>query len=95
MHEPVERQRRRLIYSGRVQGVGFRYTTASIARRFPVTGYVRNLPDGSVELAAEGTADVLDEFLGTVSSVFERNIQDCRPLEETSSETYSRFEIRG
>ena len=42
------RLRCRVIYRGRVQGVGFRYTSASIARRFPVTGYVRNLPDGTV-----------------------------------------------
>ena len=52
--EPNSRVRRRLIYQGRVQGVGFRYTVASIARRFPVTGYVKNLPDGNVELAVDG-----------------------------------------
>ena len=94
MHELGEIQRRRLIYSGRVQGVGFRYTTASIARRFPVVGYVRNLPDGSVELVAEGSAEGLDEFLGEVASRFDGSIEDCRSLQDVSNETYSRFEIR-
>ncbi|MBL8829940.1 MAG: acylphosphatase, partial [Planctomycetaceae bacterium] len=46
--------RRRVLFHGRVQGVGFRVTTRSIAQRFAVTGWVRNLPDGSVELLAEG-----------------------------------------
>ena len=41
-------------FSGRVQGVGFRYTTVRIARRFKVAGYVRNLADGGVELVVEG-----------------------------------------
>ena len=45
--------RQRVIFRGRVQGVGFRATTASIARRHPVVGYVKNMPDGAVELIAE------------------------------------------
>ena len=43
-------------FSGRVQGVGFRYTAAQIARRYRVAGYVQNLSDGRVRLVAEGTA---------------------------------------
>jgi acylphosphatase len=46
--------RRRVYYSGAVQGVGFRYTARSLARRHIVTGLVRNLPDGRVELIVEG-----------------------------------------
>ena len=60
-------QRRQVLYSGHVQGVGFRYTTRSIARDYEVTGYVRNLPDGSVEVVAEGPVDQLDVFLEQVS----------------------------
>jgi acylphosphatase len=46
--------RRVIHFSGRVQGVGFRYTTRNIALRYDISGYVRNLPDGRVELVMEG-----------------------------------------
>jgi len=52
----------KVFYSGRVQGVGFRYTTKTVATGFEITGTVRNLPDGRVELTAEGLRDELDAF---------------------------------
>jgi acylphosphatase len=51
-----------IIYSGHVQGVGFRYTVKSVASGFDVTGTVRNRPDGAVELTAEGAKDELGAF---------------------------------
>ena len=51
-----------IFYSGRVQGVGFRYTTKTVAAGFEVVGLVRNLPDGRVELVAEGARTELEEF---------------------------------
>ncbi len=48
--------------SGRVQGVGFRYTTKTVAAGFEIVGVVRNLPDGRVELVAEGARAELEEF---------------------------------
>jgi len=51
-----------IFYSGRVQGVGFRYTVKSAARGFEVTGTVRNLEDGRVELIAEGEKAELEAF---------------------------------
>ncbi len=59
-------ERRRVYYAGRVQGVGFRFTAEQLARRYGVAGYVRNLPDGRVELVAEAETGVLDDFLGAV-----------------------------
>src|SRR5471030_2081507 len=50
----ANRRRMKVFYSGRVQGVGFRYTARTVAAGFEITGYVRNLPDGRVELVAEG-----------------------------------------
>src|SRR5262249_7438537 len=50
-------------YTGRVQGVGFRWTARHVAERFAVGGYVRNRPDGAVELVAEGPADQVEAFL--------------------------------
>ena len=61
-------KRMQVIFSGRVQGVGFRYTVCRIAQPFDVTGYVRNLPDGNVEVVAEGVEDVLLDFLNRIRS---------------------------
>jgi acylphosphatase len=52
----------RVIYSGRVQGVGFRFRTRHIAERYAVTGYVKNLPDGTVELLVQGEEGEIDRF---------------------------------
>lgn len=51
-----------ILYSGKVQGVGFRYTTKNVALGYEVTGQVRNLPDGRVELIAEGNEAELEAF---------------------------------
>ena len=51
-----------VFYSGNVQGVGFRYTAKSVATGFELTGTVRNLSDGRVELVAEGAKDELEAF---------------------------------
>ena len=53
-------------FTGTVQGVGFRYTTREIAKRFAVTGFVKNEPDGSVTLLAEGEEAELQEFFREV-----------------------------
>ena len=51
-----------ILYSGSVQGVGFRYTVKSLAAGFELTGTVQNLPDGMVELIVEGAKDELEGF---------------------------------
>jgi acylphosphatase len=66
---------RQVIYHGRVQGVGFRMTARRIARRFPVTGSVRNLPDGTVELIAVGNPGPVQEFLAAVAHAMEGHIE--------------------
>ena len=53
-------------YSGRVQGVGFRYTAEDLASSLGITGWVRNLGDGRVEIVAEAEEMVLREFLGKI-----------------------------
>lgn len=57
---------KQVFYEGRVQGVGFRYTTRNIAKGFDVTGWVRNLPDGRVELHTSGDAEEVDAFLTAI-----------------------------
>jgi acylphosphatase len=58
----MSRIRMHVYYSGRVQGVGFRYTVKTVAMGFETTGVVRNLPDGRVELMAEGEREELEAF---------------------------------
>ena len=58
----MKRSRMQVFYSGRVQGVGFRYTVKRVTAGFEVTGTVRNLPDGRVELVAGGAEAELKEF---------------------------------
>ncbi len=61
-------KRAHAFYEGRVQGVGFRFTVAGAARPYNVTGFVRNLRDGRVELVAEGEEKEARAFLGDVSA---------------------------
>ena len=56
-------ERREVLYAGHVQGVGFRYTVQRLARGYSVTGFVRNLSDGRVELVVEGESGEVDGFL--------------------------------
>lgn len=66
----------RVFYSGRVQGVGFRFTAESIALDLKITGRVRNLRDGKVEVLAEGEEETLKEFLSRINEYFSKYIQD-------------------
>ncbi len=69
-----------VLYSGRVQGVGFRATVRQIACGYEVTGTVGNLPDGRVELIAEGSAAELEAFLcGIAESELSGFIANARP----------------
>jgi len=58
----MSRTRMHVFYSGRVQGVGFRYTAKTTAMGFELTGVVRNLPDGRVELVVEGERGELEAY---------------------------------
>jgi len=71
-------ERRRVLYSGHVQGVGFRYQTRAIAESHAVTGFVRNLSDGRVELVVEGRPEVVGAFLNEVARTMARNIDSAQ-----------------
>jgi acylphosphatase len=81
-------------YTGHVQGVGFRYTTHSIARNRQVTGYVRNLSDGRVELVAEGNGKETDTFLEAVRNRLANHIRDERRDIGPATGEFTTFEIR-
>jgi acylphosphatase len=87
-------QRREAYYSGHVQGVGFRYTVRQLADGFAVTGFVRNLADGRVEVVAEGPPADLDAFMAAIKermAAYIRNVAvDVRP----AIGEFDEFEIR-
>jgi acylphosphatase len=68
----------RVIFEGRVQGVGFRYTVKDLARGFDVCGWVKNLSDGSVELQVMGEKSEVDSFIREIveESPLARNIKN-------------------
>ena len=91
----MPRVRRRVHFSGRVQGVGFRFTCQSLARGFEVAGHVRNLADGRVELVAEGEPIELDRFLAAIQLEMSPYIRDIEvETESFGSEPLSGFSIR-
>lgn len=70
-------------YWGQVQGVGFRYTAIGIAQGFAVAGFVRNLPDGRVELLAEGESGEVQRFLEAIRRRMAENIESHQESDET------------
>ena len=56
---------KRVLFEGTVQGVGFRFTTSRLAKGFDIVGWVRNLPDGRVELQVMGESPEVEVFLGS------------------------------
>ena len=84
----------RVVFFGRVQGVGFRYTTSSIAKRHPVVGYVKNLPDGAVELVVDAEPEIINQFLADIEAAFLGNIRQRNVASMPREEQFLKFEIR-
>jgi len=92
----MERQRLQILYSGRVQGVGFRYTVKSLAPGFEVTGTIRNLSDGRVELVAEGPKDELKAFQQAIRDAgLDRLIAEEQPSWSDAQGDFRGFAIVG
>jgi acylphosphatase len=86
--------RRTTIFTGHVQGVGFRYTTQQLARGFDLTGYVRNLPDGNVELVVEGEAPEIDRFLEALTEKMNSFIRNRRDTDSPAQREFEDFSVR-
>ncbi len=84
---------RRAVVQGRVQGVGFRYFAVRAARELGVAGWVRNLPDGSVETLAEGEAAAVERYLDKLRRGPSASRVDGVVVEDRAEEGHSTFEI--
>lgn len=87
-------ERREIAFSGRVQGVGFRYTAREIAARFDVQGFVQNLADGRVLLVVEGPGDQVQRFVDEVAAELARYIVAARSTTCQPTGEFTNFEIR-
>ncbi len=91
----MARNRCRVLFSGRVQGVGFRFTCQALARGFDVSGHVRNLPDGRVEVLAEGESNEIDGFLVAIRREMDAYITDIATRPELAGQNpLTGFSIR-
>jgi acylphosphatase len=86
-------ERRRVVYTGRVQGVGFRFTARQIAQTHAVTGFVRNLANGNVELVAEGNPPDLDRLLSAIAAAMAGYIDAADVRVEPATGEYKSFSI--
>lgn len=91
---PDSRERRTIFYTGMVQGVGFRFTTVRVLADVAVTGYVRNLVDGRVELVIEGAPAQTEEAVGRVRRALGSYIRDEAQEIAAATGEFASFEIR-
>lgn len=82
-----------LFFSGLVQGVGFRFTTRDLAKKYNIKGWVKNLPDGRVEAVAEASRINLKYFLEGLKNEFKNNILDFEKYENSYTDKYKDFQI--
>jgi acylphosphatase len=80
-----------ILFSGGVQGVGFRFTALNIARRCALTGFVRNVPDGKVELLVQGNEDDINDCLEDLQQIF--SARDTQVEQVPFDSSYKDFQI--
>jgi acylphosphatase len=80
-------------FSGRVQGVGFRYHTMQVAKEFEVSGYVRNVADGRVQVEAEGQKSEVEGFVAEICDRLSMFIRKTEPSESWREPVFRGFTI--
>ena len=83
-----------VFFTGRVQGVGFRYQALQVAKGFEVSGFVLNLPDGRVQLEVEGAMAEVREFIKAVQERMEGYIRKTEQTEAKRAPQFAGFAIR-
>jgi len=87
--------RRTTHFSGTVQGVGFRFTARAAARRYPaLRGYVKNLPDGRVELVAEADDADIDRLVADIQQHMEGYVKKTTGFDSPATGEFKDFSIR-
>ena len=82
------------MYSGQVQGVGFRFTVEGLASYLGIKGFVRNLADGKVEVVCEGEEENIDAFVARIDERMGAYISDRRIDHEDATDEFVSFEVR-
>lgn len=88
------RKRAHVYYSGRVQGVGFRFTAVDVARPYKIRGFVRNIAGGRVELVAEGEEGEVRLYLAELSRTMGKYVRDENVTWRESSDDFEDFSVR-
>lgn len=83
-----------MFYRGRVQGVGFRWSAQRVAAGFAVSGFVRNLEDGRVQLVAQGERGEVERFLAALAARMGAGISGVELSWEEASQDFTGFHIR-
>ncbi len=86
-------RRMHVFFSGTVQGVGFRYAALGIAEKLGLTGWVRNLSDGRVELVGEGSEEKLEQCLKQIREAMDGYLRDTSFTWEDATGEWPRFSI--
>ena len=89
----MEQTAKHVVFRGHVQGVGFRYTAEQIAQQYNVAGFVRNLPDGTVEMLIQGPAQDIDNCLREVQDFFEGHLRGTQIEEAPFNPRYTDFRV--
>lgn len=89
----MEKIARQVVFKGRVQGVGFRYTAHRIAGRYDVCGYVKNCPDGTVETLFQGTRPNIEACLDDIQDALGGYIRDIHSIEKPVNPRCTDFRI--
>lgn len=86
--------REAVVFEGRVQGVGFRATAASIARDLDLEGWVRNEPDGTVRCEVQGPSGSIEAFLSRLRRRMSENIRSMKREPRAIEAGLGRFDVR-
>jgi acylphosphatase len=86
--------RQTLFFSGRVQGVGFRFTANEIAKRFLVAGTVENCDDGRVKMVVEANREEIDRFVDAITISMSGKIKQLQKFESEPTNEFENFSVR-